>query len=157
MAKRKSKRNKTQNTVNTTTINSSIPTVPTLEDITVNNVEKVKEVEVEVVEEVQEVQVEKVEVIQETTKAPTPINTDKAKSFLQNVQEKQIEQIHDWLDSIEESMLLTKNILNNTTNNKEESFALKRIQKLYHQLNLIKNIKKGKTVIMGFNKKKLNH
>ena len=154
MAKRKSKRNKTQNTVNTTTINSSIPTVPTLEDITVNNVEKVKEVEVEVVEEVQ---VEKVEVIQETTKATTPINTDKAKSFLQNVQEKQIEQIHDWLDSIEESMLLTKNILNNTTNNKEESFALKRIQKLYHQLNLIKNIKKGKTVIMGFNKKKLNH
>ena len=154
MAKRKSKRNKTRNTVNTTTINSSIPTVPTLEDITVNNVEKVKEVEVEVVEEVQ---VEKVEVIQETTKAPTSINIDKAKSFLQNVQEKQIEQIHDWLDSIEESMLLTKNILNNTTNNKEESFALKRIQKLYHQLNLIKNIKKGKTVIMGFNKKKLNH
>ena len=99
-----------------------------------------------------------------TTAAPTttsaPINPDstiKAKAFLQSVQEKQIEQIHDWLDSIEESMMLTKDILNNTTNNKEESFALKRIQKLYHQLNLIKNIKKGKTVIMGFNKKKLKN
>ena len=93
-----------------------------------------------------------------TTKAPlTPLSSEKAKNFLQNVQEKQIEQIHDWLDSIEESMLLTKDILINTTNNQEESFALKRIQKLYHQLNLIKNIKKGKTVIMGYNKKKLNN
>lgn len=158
MAKRKNKRNKTQNIVNT-----SIPTIPTIEDInnktlkdTVNIVDTVENINnIEIVkEEVKEVKV--VEVIV-PTKAPTPINTDRAKSFLQNVQEKQIEQIHDWLDSIEESMLLTKNILNNTTNNKEESFALKRIQKLYHQLNLIKNIKKGKTVIMGFNKKKLNH
>ena len=157
MAKRKNKRNKTQNTVNiiATTRIPRIPSttskIPTLEE-SINIVQSVEEVQVEKVEEV-----EKVEVIQETTKAPTPINTDRAKSFLQNVQEKQIEQIHDWLDSIEESMLLTKNILNNTTNNKEESFALKRIQKLYHQLNLIKNIKKGKTVIMGFNKKKLHN
>ena len=141
MAKRKNKRNKTQNIVNT-----SIPTIPTIE--------VVEEIEVKEIEEIEEVVEEE---IVTTTKAPIPINTDRAKSFLQNVQEKQIEQIHDWLDSIEESMLLTKNILNNTTNNKEESFALKRIQKLYHQLNLIKNIKKGKTVIMGFNKKKLNN
>ena len=151
MAKRKNKRNKTQNTVNIIAT-TSIPTTQTL-DI----VEEVKEVkEVQTVEEVQEVEVV-VTPTKASTKAPNQINIDRAKSFLQNVQEKQIEQIHDWLDSIEESMLLTKNILNNTTNNKEESFALKRIQKLYHQLNLIKNIKKGKTVIMGFNKKKLNH
>lgn len=156
MAKRKNKRNKTQNIVNT-----SIPTIPTLEDInnktlkdTVNIVDTVENINnIEIVKE----EVKEVEVVVTTTKAPIPINTDRAKSFLQNVQEKQIEQIHDWLDSIEESMLLTKNILNNTTNNKEESFALKRIQKLYHQLNLIKNIKKGKTVIMGFNKKKLHN
>ena len=155
MAKRKSKRNKKQDNIIATTRIPRIPSttskIPTLEE-SINIVQSVEEVQVEKVEEV-----EKVEVIQETTKAPTPINTDRAKSFLQNVQEKQIEQIHDWLDSIEESMLLTKNILNNTTNNKEESFALKRIQKLYHQLNLIKNIKKGKTVIMGFNKKKLHN
>ena len=145
MAKRKSKRNKKQDNI------IAIPSttrIPTLEE-SINIVQSVEEVKV--VQEVQEVQ----EVT--TTKAPIPVNTDRAKSFLQNVQEKQIEQIHDWLDSIEESMLLTKNILNNTTNNKEESFALKRIQKLYHQLNLIKNIKKGKTVIMGFNKKKLHN
>lgn len=165
MAKRKNKRNKTQNAVNIIAT-TSIPTIPTLEDIVINDktledtvnivdtVENINNIEI-VKEEVKE-EKEVVEVIA-PTKAPTSINTDRAKSFLQNVQEKQIEQIHDWLDSIEESMLLTKNILNNTTNNKEESFALKRIQKLYHQLNLIKNIKKGKTVIMGFNKKKLNH
>ncbi len=123
---------------------------------------------VEIIERVESVEsVETVEIevnVIPTTQAPTTtvapvsvVNTDKAKLFLQSVQEKQIEQIHDWLDSIEESMMLTKDILNNTTNNKEESFALKRIQKLYHQLNLIKNIKKGKTVIMGFNKKKLKN
>ncbi len=120
---------------------------------------------VETVETVEIVEIVENEVnIIPTTQAPTTtvapvsvVNTDKAKLFLQSVQEKQIEQIHDWLDSIEESMMLTKDILNNTTNNKEESFALKRIQKLYHQLNLIKNIKKGKTVIMGFNKKKLKN
>lgn len=153
MAKRKSKRNKKQDNIIAIPSTTRIPTlenIPTLEDI--NN--KALEETINIVQSVEEVQV-----VQEvtTTKAPTPINTDRAKSFLQNVQEKQIEQIHDWLDSIEESMLLTKNILNNTTNNKEESFALKRIQKLYHQLNLIKNIKKGKTVIMGFNKKKLHN
>lgn len=150
MAKRKSKRNKKQDNIIATTSIPTLENISTLEDI--NN--KALEETINIVQSVEEVQV-----VQEvtTTKAPTPINTDRAKSFLQNVQEKQIEQIHDWLDSIEESMLLTKNILNNTTNNKEESFALKRIQKLYHQLNLIKNIKKGKTVIMGFNKKKLHN
>lgn len=156
MAKRKSKRNKKQDNIIATTRIPTLENIPTLEDI--NN--KALEETINIVQSVEEVQVvQEVQKVQEvtTTKAPTPINTDRAKSFLQNVQEKQIEQIHDWLDSIEESMLLTKNILNNTTNNKEESFALKRIQKLYHQLNLIKNIKKGKTVIMGFNKKKLHN
>lgn len=115
---------------------------------------------VKAVEAVEETVVEETVVSVTTTQKPvttTPQSSEKAKKFLQNVQEKQIEQIHDWLDSIEESMLLTKDILINTTNNKEESFALKRIQKLYHQLNLIKNIKKGKTVIMGYNKKKLQN
>lgn len=65
------------------------------------------------------------------------------------------EQIITWLETIQfDNKVLEKNILS-CKHNIEDQKNLKKVQKLYHTLNIIKKVKSGKARILGIDRRKV--